>query len=449
MDDIKEQIQTLLQEAKLKQQDDVYAPNGLLVAIDKEAQKLIFLENSSKEGGKYAQRQTLTFLQSWHIMESSPYKSYKPIYLDPTLKTGQSSTYLEFKAWQELYLKEPVKGAIAPWTRQEKAYYESLKTKRERYKYLVIRSGLRSSVIDIPYEAYAGVDENGKLINKEYEYLYAEVEANRGLAHLSDGYLAMGEWELAAGILGDINGFAKYGRLHGFKARLRQVKFLTLQLSGGGKKAYGRDISGAFINYADKSESGFDGIHINKLRALQIKEFAKNPPYDKYGMLPYLDELIGVDWVMDYNFQMSMISNDSDGTVLMGLDDQIEQGKLKDPRDKDSTPESRRAFRRKVLGYIKGNRNRYDVHLSNDRTEESASLWFYTMLLEAKVASVTPPQGYPNAPYYYTPEQLESVYQKGYLDKKQNPTIPAIYRENFPEYLRKEIEDYARKHNIK
>ncbi|MCX2683924.1 hypothetical protein OQH60_08655, partial [Campylobacter sp. MIT 21-1685] len=107
------------------------------------------------------------------------YKSYQPLYLDPTLKTGQSSSYLEFKEWQELYLKEPIKGAIAPWTKKEKAYYESLQTKRERYKYLIIRSGLRSSVIDIPYEAYCNVDENGKLINKDYEYLYKEVEANR------------------------------------------------------------------------------------------------------------------------------------------------------------------------------------------------------------------------------------------------------------------------------
>ncbi|BAM32779.1 truncated hypothetical protein [Helicobacter cinaedi CCUG 18818 = ATCC BAA-847] len=71
------------------------------------------------------------------------------------------------------------------------------------------------------------------------------------------------------------------------------------------------------------------------------------------------------------------------------------------------------------------------------------------MLLEAKIMAVTPPQGYPNAPTYYTPEKLELIYQKGYLDKKLNPTIPAMYRENFPEYLRKEIEDYARKHNIK
>ena len=71
------------------------------------------------------------------------------------------------------------------------------------------------------------------------------------------------------------------------------------------------------------------------------------------------------------------------------------------------------------------------------------------MLLEAKIMAVTPPQGYPNAPTYYTPEKLELIYQKGYLDKKLNPTIPAMYRENFPQELRDKIEWYAKKHNIK
>ena len=435
MDDIKEQIQTLLQEAKLKQQDDVYAPNGLLVAIDKEAQKLIFLENSSKEGGKYAQRQTLTFLQSWHIMESSPYKSYKPIYLDPTLKTGQSSSYLEFKAWQELYLKEPVKGSIAPWTKAEKAYYESLKTKRERYKYLVIRSGLRSSVIDIPYEAYAGVDENGKLINKEYEYLYAEVEANRGLAHLSDGYLAMSEWNLAAGILGDINGFKEMHRT-GFTSRSYQSIILLIQLG---------DVE--MLHYSLGVSSFIDGVHQNPLRKALCQNLAKNPPLDSFGMMPYIDEILGVDWIMDFNDYYGGFK-DERGGILRALDDQIEQGKLKDPRDEDSTKESREEFISFSYGSLDYNLEAYDLDIPSEWDKESAKLYIDIMLLIAKLRAITPPQGYPNAPTYYIPEDLEDIYKEGKLDKKQNPTIPAIYRENFPEYLRKEIEDYARKHNI-
>ncbi|WP_255302575.1 hypothetical protein [Campylobacter helveticus] len=144
-----------------------------------------------KKTDKYTKQYSKALLQAWQTMENSPYKSYQPIYLDPTLHTGQSSTLLEFKAWQELYLKDPPKGKIAPWTKKEKAYYESLKTKRERYKYLVIRSGLRSAVIDILYEAYACYENKEKF--KTYEYLFKEVEKNRGLAHLSDGYLFMAE----------------------------------------------------------------------------------------------------------------------------------------------------------------------------------------------------------------------------------------------------------------
>ena len=71
------------------------------------------------------------------------------------------------------------------------------------------------------------------------------------------------------------------------------------------------------------------------------------------------------------------------------------------------------------------------------------------MLLEAKIKAITPPQGYPNAPHYYTPERLELIYKKHALDKKLNPTIPAIYRYNFPESLRVKIKTYAKEHNIK
>ncbi|EIB05827.1 hypothetical protein cco91_06628, partial [Campylobacter coli H6] len=47
----------------------------------------------------------------------------------------------------------------------------------------------------------------------------------------------------------------------------------------------------------------------------------------------------------------------------------------------------------------------------------------------------TPPQGYPNAPRYYSPERLEFIYNKHKLDSR----IPAIYRANFPEELRAKI----------
>lgn len=412
----------------------IYAPNGVGVEVNKQTNEIYF-STGTKEAGKYNKKHSDIYFKSYKARESSPYKSYKPIYLDPTLKTGQSSTYLEFKAWQELYLKEPIKGAIAPWTKAEKAYYESLKTKRERYKYLVIRSGLRSSVIDIPYEAYAGADENGKLINKEYEYLYAEVEANRGLAHLSDGYLAMSEWNLAAGILGDINGFKEMHRT-GFTSRSYQSIILLIQLG---------DVE--MLHYSLGVSSFIDGVHQNPLRKALCQNLAKNPPLDSFGMMPYIDEILGVDWVMDFNEYRW--AYDGKGYIIRILHDQIEQGKLKDPRDKDSTKESRLEFEQEAINYRENLKTDYSLEVSNDTPEQSANIWLDNMLLEAKIKAITPPQGYPNAPYYYPPEWLERDYKRFELDKKLNPTIPAIYRENFPEYLRKEIEDYARKHNIK
>ncbi|QOQ91307.1 hypothetical protein HW260_02920 [Helicobacter cinaedi] len=417
----------------------IYAPNGVGVEVNKQTNEIYF-STGTKEAGKYNKKHSNIYFKSYKARESSPYKSYKPIYLDPTLKTGQSSSYLEFKAWQDLYLKEPIKGAIAPWTKKEKAYYESLKTKRERYKYLVIRSGLRSSVIDIPYDAYAGVDENGKLINKEYAPLYEKVEQNRGNAHLGDGWLSMAEWELTAGILGDIQGFTGALQLSmtGFKTRAQAVAFLLLQLGHPG-------FSVLYDSYQYRGL--IDGLHENPIKAQMLKNFAKNPPYDKYGMLPYLDEMIGVDWVMDFNNYRFIY--DGSGNAIRALFNQIKQGKLKDPRDKDSTKESRLEFEQEAINYRENLKTDYSLEVSNDTPEQSANIWLDTMLLEAKIMAVTPPQGYPNAPTYYTPEKLELIYQKGYLDKKLNPTIPAMYRENFPEYLRKEIEDYARKHNIK
>ena len=51
--------------------------------------------------------------------------------------------------------------------------------KRERYQYLVIRSGLRSAVIDIPFDAIGGVDERGRVINPEYEEIFYQVDRKK------------------------------------------------------------------------------------------------------------------------------------------------------------------------------------------------------------------------------------------------------------------------------
>ncbi|EDO7976331.1 hypothetical protein GW042_09860, partial [Campylobacter coli] len=116
---------------------EIYTPNGLIMDVYKDTNKIIF-SGSAKPTGDYTEEYSKAVFKSYHIMKNSPYKDYKPQYLDPNFYTGQKSTLVEFKEWQSIYLKDPIKGAIAPWTKAEKAYYKSLKTKRERYKYLAI-----------------------------------------------------------------------------------------------------------------------------------------------------------------------------------------------------------------------------------------------------------------------------------------------------------------------
>ncbi|HEB9352026.1 TPA: hypothetical protein RZK41_001778 [Campylobacter coli] len=418
----------------------IYAPNGRGVEVDKKTKEIYFAQ-SVDPVGKYTKEYTKVFFKAWDIMENSPYKDYQPIYLDPNFYTGQKSTLVEFKDWQSIYLKEPIKGSIAPWTKAEKAYYKSLKTKRERYKYLIIRSGIRSTVIDIPYEAYCNVDEKGNLINKDYKELYKEVEANRGMANMHKGWLFMAEWELAAGILGDIKGFVGALQLSmtGFKARTQAINFLLIQLG------HEQGFKSLYDSYAYRDLT--DGIHKNSLKAQMLKDFAKNPPYDEFGMLPFLDELIGVDWVIDVN--KYQFAYDEKGRVNDALKDDVEKGILKDPRDIDSTPESRWEFDKEMDAYKNGMRTRFDGDNPNHWSKEQVERFNDTLILCAKLAALTPPQGYPNAPYYYSPERLEFIYKKHKLDRLEDPRIPAIYRYNFPRELRAKILKFGEENGIK
>ena len=373
-------------------------------------------------------RATNLLNQTNEILDSSPYANYKPIYFDPNLKTNPNHLK-EYQALRNLYLTQPPIGAIAPWTKAEKAYYESLKTKRERYQYLVIRSGIRSSVIDIPLDAIANVDENGKLINEEYRELYEIVEANRGMAHISDGFLAMAEWEIAAGMLGDIKGFSAI-RVDGFTARTYQKRVLVHQLGEIWEKGYYTD--GYF----------FYGTYENPLRKAQMMSLAKKIKPDRFGMYPYIDEIMGVDWIMDYG-RYVMYED-----VMRELDDELIAGKLLDPRDPRATEQTRREFMNRTKFFLQRRAEASALNFPylpefNARFEDNLKNVY------AKIRSITPPQGYPNAPTYYIPEYLDELYEAGKLDKKLNPTIPAIYRESFPQELRDKIQSYAKKHNIK
>ncbi|MFK0424450.1 hypothetical protein ACISK4_08930 [Campylobacter coli] len=422
---------------------EIYTPNGIILDVEKKTNKILLYDGGAKVG-KYTQEYSKALFEAHNIKQNSPYKDYQPQYLDPEFHTGEKSTLLEFKDWQSIYLKDPIKGSIAPWTKAEKAYYKSLKTKKERYKYLVIRSGIRSVVIDIPYEAIGAVDEKGN-VDPKYEKLYRIVDDNK---HNLRSSLFHNEWGMAAGILGDYKYLANDMSQNGFNARFIQATILYIQLSGGSSILDKPNLLGAIYGYADIAVgSGLVGVHKNPLREQEIKTLAKTLKPDEFGMLPFIDEIMGVDWVIDYN--KYRIARDEFGSMYKALRSDIVEGKIKDPRDIDSTYESRREFDRHRGGYYNGMVNGYGTDTPNDWSEERAQLFNDTLILHAKLAALTPPQGYPNAPYYFTPENLEWYYKRHKLDRLLDPRIPAIYRYNFPQELRAKIRAYAKEHNIK
>lgn len=365
---------------------EVVLANSFILEVEQKSNKIIF-EKSTDEVGRYTKEYSKAILSSASLIKN--YKnSYKGVFLDPTLKTGASSSLLEFKAWQSLYLNDPPKGKIAPWTKKEKAYYESLKTKKERYKYLVIRSGLRPAIMDVPYDAIGGVDDDGRVINPEYEEFFylANLNSKKAAIYFSD-YLEIGEWNLLKGFLGDKNAFIKVGST-GWTARAWQCIFLQAQL--GDKEAF-RNLAYLILC----SNSLITGLHWNKIRAQRIYKLYDNHKYllDSFGMIPYLDELIGVEWVIDFNCMYGWAVDPQAQGVISKIYDLVDKGELKDPRDKDSTSESRIEFMQVADLYIArhirlaGWKYAHDIPNSTSLAEAKAHI--RDLSLEAKILSVT------------------------------------------------------------
>ncbi|BDM05444.1 hypothetical protein THJ096_19780 (plasmid) [Campylobacter jejuni] len=65
---------------------------------------------------------------------------------------------------------------------------------------------------------------------------------------------------------------------------------------------------------------------------------------------------------------------DEEGRIIWALYDDIEKGKLKDPRDIDSTPESRNEFDDAMDGYRNGMKTNFDVDTPNEWSEQQATL---------------------------------------------------------------------------
>ena len=411
----------------------VIAPNGNIIEIDKKTNLIVSKNIANDEA--YLKEKSQMLLDSRSILDSSPYKNYKPLYYNPKPNSLGQTDYLSFKPWLDISYK-PSSTKIAPWTKSEKAYYESLKDKRDRYIYLVKRSNLKCTMIDIPDDAIGRVDSSGKLTKPEYTEIYDEVDRNKNTLKSE---LFIGEWNLCAGVLGNPSAFGTGGSA-GFKARDFQKAFLAAQL--GVVEA---------LNYlADSFKYYTYGMGVNKNLDTyeKIRKLYKNPPLDEYGMIPYLDEIVGNYFVMDFNRDnLVVIPN---GGFYAGLKEIVEKkGELLDPRDLDANETTRNEFDNFIKKVLDDNKEDFKGGFPAEWDERRLSLYIDSTLLEAKIMSLTPPEGYPNAPYYNTPEELTRLYEAGKLDKKLNPLTPVMYRDSFPEDLRQKILSYAKEHNIK
>jgi len=295
-------------------------------------------------------------------------------------------------------------------------------------------------MIDIPDDAIGRVDSNGKLTKPEYAEIYDEVDRNKNTLK---SRLFSGEWRICAGILGDRRSFSSATVLNnsGFKTRARQAVFLAAQLGEvDALKVLARYFS---------SSSYISGSNKDLQTKIKFENLSKNPPLDEYGMMPYLDEIVGNYFVMDFN-RGGIVINPT-GSMHRVLRELVEdKGKLLDPRDLDANETTREEF----ISYVKKELPEYAEIFSEkgypaNYEDRDIDLYIDSTLLEAKIMSLTPPEGYPNAPYYNTPEELTRLYEAGKLDKKLNPLTPVMYRDSFPEDLRQKILSYAKEHNIK
>jgi len=418
----------------------VIAPDGQELKFDKNTNLLIPNNKAYKSirtNPEYLKIQSKYLLDPRQILNSSPYKDYKPSYFNPNPNEYGQTEYLSFEPWYKLSFK-PNSKEISPWTKKEKAYYESLKDKRDRYIYLVKRSNLKCSMLEIPDDAIGRVDEKGRLTKPEYKDIYDTVERN---VDTLKSRLFSGEWRVCAGILGDKRAFASATVLNnsGFKSRARQSVFLAAQLGEV-------DALKVLARYFSTS-AYMSGSNKNLSRSLEFQALYKNPPLDQHGMIPYLDEIVGSDFIMDFN--RGGIILDPIADTMNHLRMQVEEGKLLDPRDVDANETTREEFMKYAKETLFDFQAPYDVAEPDVQEYKQLVLNRDSGILESKIMSLTPPEGYPNAPYYNTPEELKRMYESGKLDKRLNPLTPAMYKPSFPKDLKDKIEEYAKEHNIK
>lgn len=285
------------------------------------------------------------------------------------------------------------------------------------YRYCVIQKQ-SGSVVKVYY--------NAPNIIKTPEYWfelalqYGSYDAFKSLSNDLNRELLNAEYCLSLGILGNKDGFIWAGlglNRWGFATRASQAHILALQL-------------------------GYE----NELRlGKQYMKLLKKIPKDEYGLRPFLTEYIDILFSEELN--RTNYEGDPSFLRLEFLNEKIKSGELLSPTDPKATKESRETYRKIAMSWHK---NPYDaIGFKEEWEDYQVERHAKRVVLRAKILALTPPQGYPNAPFYYFPEEIEERFEKGELDFKQDPRIPAIYRESFPQELRDKIQSYAKKHNIK
>ncbi len=142
-------------------------------------------------------------------------------------------------------------------------------------------------------------------------------------------------------------------------------------------------------------------VHANKIRAEKLKEYAQNRKLVD-GLDPYFDELFPPDLVLDFGTRFYGDMYGGSGRYP-GVYKWIEDSKMKDPRDKDSTLATVKDFYQKLWQIIIW-KSTYRINYKREITEKYFTVDAYTMhLLYRKYAS-----GFTSArPYIFPKEVLD------------------------------------------
>lgn len=140
-------------------------------------------------------------------------------------------------------------------------------------------------------------------------------------------------------------------------------------------------------------------VHADKIRAEKLKTYAKNRKLID-GLDPYFDEYFPPDLVLDFGTEFYGDMYGGSGRYP-GVYKWIEDGKMQDPRDKDSTLSTVKDFYQKLWQIIIWKSN-YRINYKIDIAEEYFTVDAYTMhLLYRKY-----PSGFTSARPYVFPKEV-------------------------------------------